>query len=371
MKNFLLVMFSIFFGLSLFEIASNEYIKNKKEAVEVLLPEKARIFYQNYYRALHHLRGFVPYRGVIPAWNLKATASNAMFTTIRDFNKSHANVLIQGDSWGAQFILNRNSKDVLMEIASRDNIGLVVAGTSSYSFSPMEVQLRILRSDFDLKPTHLITVVDHTDIGDELCRYMNLVELNDSGHPIRVNPESYLSKEDFSIKHFFDRNTIIYSSKFNIVKLIELGIIEISRKFFSGKERCEWEEIARPLIKGLSVNEEKYFRERMGSYIDSAFKDKSLLKLTFVIHPHLKHLEESVANSYKLYLAEIMKGVIQSSAHKEKIHLMDFKNMISDVYFKEGFNSNPSIFVENDPASHLNDKAHSIYSKYILNHLDN
>ena len=251
MTNFILALISLFIGLILFEVASTVYINNKKEVVETYLPEGARIFYEKYYRNLHHLRGFMPFKGVTPAWNYKNNASNAMFTTIRDFQERKNNILVQGDSWAAQFILNKASFDSLREIALKNTLGLVVAGTSSYSFSPMEVQLRILKSDFHIIPTHLVTVVDHTDIGDEVCRYSNQIELDVSGHPIRIRPESYLSREVYSMEYFFRENTIMFSSKFNALKLIEMGQLQLWKKLFEEKRKCKWGKIVKTINCGI------------------------------------------------------------------------------------------------------------------------
>lgn len=335
MRNFLLLIFSLVISLFFLEMVSTVYINSKKEKVDTYLPEKARKLYEKYYQNLHHLRGFMPYKGVTPTWDYKAKASNVMYTTIRDFQKEGEDILIQGDSWAAQFIQNRDSLEILREIASKNTLGLAVAGTSSYSFSPMEVQLRILKSDFDIIPTHLITVVDHTDIGDELCRYINRIELNNSGHPIRVKPESYLSREVYSMEYFFRENMTIFSSKFNTIKLFELGKLQLWKKIFKEKRKCKWEKIARPLLEGLSQTEKLFFKGRMRSYIDSAFANGTLNTLTFVIHPHIQHLEKI----YTLYLDEIMKEVISENAHQKNIFLIDFMNLLSDVYLKNGYNS--------------------------------
>ena len=41
----------------------------------------------------------------------------------------------------------------------------------------MKVQYEILEEKYDLKPDYLISIIDQTDIGDELCRYKhNIVE---------------------------------------------------------------------------------------------------------------------------------------------------------------------------------------------------
>ena len=113
---------------------------------------------------------------------------------------------------------------------------------------------------------------------------------------------------------------------------------------------------------GLSKKENGYFRERMQSYIDSAFEDGTLSTLTFVIHPHIQHLE----NTYKLYLDEIMKEVISENTNKENIYLIDFKNLIPEVYLKNGFHSYKEIFVKNDRSSPISMIKPTAYTLILL-----
>ena len=56
----------------------------------------------------------------------------------------------------------------------------VNSGISSYSPSTMKVQYQILEKEYDIRPNYLISIIDQTDLGDELCRYKkNIIEDND------------------------------------------------------------------------------------------------------------------------------------------------------------------------------------------------
>ena len=88
---------------------------------------------------------------------------------MRPFSRSNnQNILIQGDSWAqaAQF-----SQKFLKRVSKKNHAGIIHSGVSSYSPSPMTIQLDILRDDFAIHPSIIIGIIDQTDIGDELFRY--------------------------------------------------------------------------------------------------------------------------------------------------------------------------------------------------------
>ena len=53
--------------------------------------------------------------------------------------------------------------------SKKKKIGLINSGTTSYSPSLMQIQFDILEKDFNIKPNIIISYIDQTDIGDELC----------------------------------------------------------------------------------------------------------------------------------------------------------------------------------------------------------
>ena len=61
----------------------------------------------------------------------------------------------------------------LKKESNKNNLGLINAGISSYSPSPMSIQLFILRKDFNIFPNIIIAIIDQTDIADEIYRYNN------------------------------------------------------------------------------------------------------------------------------------------------------------------------------------------------------
>ena len=100
-----------------------------------------------------------------------------LFTVFSKFDKNKDNYLIQGDSWAEYIVFKDLINKSLQNIVKKKGIGLINSGTSSYSPSPMKIQFEILEEKYDLKPDFLISIIDQTDIGDELCRYKhNIVE---------------------------------------------------------------------------------------------------------------------------------------------------------------------------------------------------
>ena len=106
--------------------------------------------------------------------HIKSNDSIYFYTVISDFNINKTeNILIQGDSWAE--VLNKKETFLnLDEFSKINNLGLINAGITSFSPSPMTSQLNILETEFKINPSLIIAIIDKTDIGDELFRYKNL-----------------------------------------------------------------------------------------------------------------------------------------------------------------------------------------------------
>ena len=55
----------------------------------------------------------------------------------------------------------------------------------------MKIQLDILKEDFDLRPDVVMSFIDQTDIGDELCRYKNKRVYDKNNNLISIKKEQY------------------------------------------------------------------------------------------------------------------------------------------------------------------------------------
>jgi len=364
-SSFLLVIFSTLLALAFIEfVIGTNWLKNHHD-----IPDKdAYKFYKKYYKELHHLRGFVP-------WFYQ---NGLMFTYVeaKDANNNNSKVLINGDSWAENLIAlpfgsgpNKIITDELIKINKERDLNIIVSGTSSYSFSPTTVQLKILKRDFNINPERIITMIDHTDLGDELCRYKNKLEINDDGTLNKVNPEDLYSSEVYNVEIYLTKVGIYTSDDYNIIKYIK------NKKFRSELKKnktvihspkCTFPEIMRPVRDGLDEDERAYLKAVVFRYIDEVFSDKNVKKLLLVIHPHMKHF----TGEYKFYFADFLKDIISNNKFKNQITILDFKKEFYNVYFYGDETANfKDVFIVNDVASHLNINARIPFVKKIFEKL--
>ena len=150
-------------------------IKNNKDLI--FSSQSNLEFHKKYSDQIHHLRGN---NWLHEKQNILWNKEDYLFSTISEFKTDKDNYLIQGDSWAEYMVFKDQIYESLKDEVSKLNIGLINSGTSSYSPSPMKVQYKILEEDLSIKPDYIISIIDQTDIGDELCRYKkNIIEDND------------------------------------------------------------------------------------------------------------------------------------------------------------------------------------------------
>jgi len=355
-KNLLLTVASIFITLLFLEyIIGPNWLRNHHN-----IPDKvSHKFYKKYYKKVHHLRQFKD-------WYYN---NGLMYSIIDDEhinNSFKSTILINGDSWAENLLLengitNQIINQELIKIKKKEKVNIVNSGTFSYSFSPITVQLQILRKDFNINPDKIITIIDHTDVGDEICRYKNMLEFSDDKTLLRVRPEDKYSAEIFTVERYLSKVDIYNSNDFHIVKYIKNKIfrkdIYDNRKY---DPICTFTEVMRPVEFGLNKNEYTYLKEVTLRYIDTVFSDKNVEKLLLVVHPHEKHF----TGEYNFYFGDFLKEILQENIFKEKIDLLDFNEIFFEAYF-EGDKSKDykKVFVPGDPASHLNLSSRAIFIK--------
>ena len=116
----------------------------------------------------------------------------------------------------------------------------------------------------------------------------------------------------------------------------------------------------------MSNNEYIYLKEATIRYINTVFSDKNVEKLLLVVHPHMKHF----TGQYKFYFGDFLKEILQESNFKNKITLLDFKEIFYEVYFNGDKSKNyQDIYMVNDPASHIIVPARIPFIKKIFNEL--
>lgn len=315
---------------------------------QFLSREEAR-FYRHYASMTTHLREFQFLIHLSP--DIKASTTDYMFTRI---GKSGKTVLIQGDSWAEQFITSLGAYATLDNFAIANDINFVVGGTASYAPSPMAVQYRLLRQDFNVDPSIVIGIIDQTDIGDELCRYRSQISKDEAGETI-VRPYSSTDLMPYSIRNYFDLIDILDEDGGALVRLLKYKLKKLQ---IGGPSGCSQKTILAPLAGNLTPSDRAYFEERLAEYIASIFRQPNKVeKLILVTHFHRGHL----TGEYSLNVSELIQEAISKSSHQDKISQLDFSPTdyrdVADV----------SMFQEGDPFSHLTNTAHrQVYLRKIL-----
>ena len=277
------------------------------------------------------------------------------YSEINKFNiKNNENILIQGDSW-AEIANRKKVFSYLQNFAVKNNFGLINAGIGSYSPSPMTSQLYILRKEFNIKPTILISIIDQTDVGDELYRYRSLDQSSFS--PVITNlhkefyknitndfDKTYLSIIKFAqfCKSYFYLHKAIY--KFNNFETFKFIIKKFKAKLFNIAL------VLYPLKYGLTENEKEIFKKRVNNYINIGFSNKDLKKIYFVTHPHKNHLFNK---TYKLDVGDLINEIISTSNNSNNLEHINFSDL--RILLKE------EVFENGDPFSHLTVDS---YAKY-------
>ena len=341
---FLIIFCGILFGFN--KLSSVVIEKKFSNAPEIKFVK----FYEKHSKELNHLRD--P-RGL----NIK-NINELMFTLVGESSKKK--ILIQGDSWGEQF-LQKESLDNLEE-KNDDNYSFILAGTSSYSPSVFTVQLRKIREEFNINPISIITLVDQTDIGDELCRYKKYRKY--VNNKLIISPYENFSGQTYETYKPIERWKIIGSNNSDGIKVLKLAIFKVKELLSKkNKTECSWSDISNPLIVGVTKEEKEWFKKIMDEYIQMVFSNSSLENLFLLTHPHQSHLN----GTYQLNVHDLLKEIIEDSLYENNIYLID-------VYeYSKKINPNQiieKIYKKNDAASHVTNKYHSnVYVNLVLDTL--
>ncbi len=315
---------------------------------------------------MHQLRGHLHLAGDEPI-----DFEKLLFTTIADFGpKTRANILIHGDTWAEQASFGP-SRANLAEVAAEDGPGIVAAGISFYAPSPMTLQLRLLREEFDLWPRVVFAIIDQTDIGDELNRYTDRA-FDDAGRLIALDSR-IAGAEAFDYGGWGLRTTNVFSDAPALVKLIRHLRFNID-DYRLGRGRHDmptygWEDIKAPLDGAVTPSELEIFDESLERYIAEVFVDPNVDRLFFVTHPHRNHrLPEADPAHYPVDVRDRVAAVVARSPFRERIVHIDFTADFAEIY---GNRPARELFQADDPASHLTDAVHAaFYLPRLMRELD-
>ena len=242
-EKLLLILISTFIGFILGYSAFflfyykkfDEKIKNTlvhKENFEIIL---------KYLNTVNHIR---------PEY---VDASELVYSVINPYS-SKDNILMQGDSWFHQinFPTRDNAKSYLdvniieptrndlkslnfiSNWAKKRDIGVINAGTVSYSPSLMSVQIEVLERDFNILPNVLVSYIDQTDFGDEICRYSKN-KIYENNKLSRVSATKGLDKSAFNYSRVLKLSEINfnYDSKFlKVLNSINFEMFWELKKFY-------------------------------------------------------------------------------------------------------------------------------------------
>lgn len=351
----LIFMNAVFFSMILFPL---NYLADSKlrELRKLFIKPEHFDFYSKYHYRLHHIRE-TNFLKRVEEFS-KPAVNDYLFTKIGDNNHQ---ILVQGDSWIEQMLSYESSYQLLKKSASRNKVQYLLAGISSYSPTLMTVQLQVLRDDFNVNPKIIVAYIDQTDIGDEVCRYRNKIEVDPNGK-LKILPNDLQVKRGYDYEYDIQRINVLDSDEIALFRFAGLAKLDIKRRFFTPKGGCGWEQISNPLYSKMTEDEKVYFVERVKKYIEEVFSNSdSVDKLILVTHFHRGH----VFKNYSLDVAELVSMAVEQSGYKKRIQTMAFTGSRYP-----GF-SDQELFIEGDRASHLKETPHSeIFTREIINSIE-
>lgn len=342
-KNIYLFITSILFFLILTEIGIRYLISIKKD---FLFKSYNHLnFYKKYVNHLNHLRDTIIHPN---------DPKEYLFNYVNKLDDQNKTILFQGDSRSEQ-INNLDSK-----FFSNFNFNIISGGTSSFSPSHMSVQLDLLVNDFNIRPNIIVTLIDPTDLGDEMCRYKDKVVFENN--KIKKIKKSEL-KGDF---YFY--NNIFLLSEINLTNNPKfLYLPKLINHFFKynlkSVSNCRYDEIQKYLI-NKDKKAENYFNLILNKYLNNINSYPFIEEVYFVFYPHIQHLDKNAyGTKYNIKLSDVV--------DQNKLKNVNIINFYEKDIFKE-FNENYfEIFIENDHASHLTKVGENIFFKKIFNEILN
>lgn len=357
MKNIYLIILSLLFSFLLIYLLLFSWVLIQKKYISThnFTNNEILDFHKFYSDKLHHLRGkhFEISTG---------KKEDYIFTEISEFTASKINFLIQGDSWAEYLVTKISTKQKLFEISKKNNIGMINAGIASFSPTPMKIQIDILKQDFDLKPDILITFIDQTDIGDELCRYKSKIKKNNQNQIIGIEREKNTGAVfDYSKYYRFseiinrDKNfETIYITNYYFEKFFKETIHKL-RKLNDQSYLCKFNDINKYLY-NITDSERKYFEKTLFNYVKKVNNDETIKKIFLITFPHKNHLN----NSYKINVSSLINNIDLP----KKFEHINFNKILKENNFL-----GENIYEPLDEASHLSELSQTKLIEFIFDYI--
>ena len=315
-------------------------------------------YYKNFSSKINHLRYEDSYR-------TKKIGSDLIFNTLKN-DSDNKIILFQGDSWFAQINHTNEIKDFLKK-KLKNYSKIINGGTSSYSPSLMQVQFDIIEKDFGIQPNVVVIYIDQTDIGDELCRYKNLLNIDAEGNLVSVSMEKFpLYNTPFNLheKIYFselqakNKNKIITTQLFINYK-IKKSLIKLKKKFQiifideSMFQKCYWETIE-GYTKYIKDDEKRYFNLLVKRFFKYLNNKHFIERIYVVTHPHKSQMNNIQKSNN---VSNLVEEVVQDF---EKIEHINFSKLLK--YEKQIYKEK---FIWKKDNIHLNNKSYISFLKYI------
>ena len=388
MKNKFLVSCSILIGLLLgYLIFYTFYYINFDHLNKISFSSKQRLnVIKKYYNILNHVR---------PEY-VKST--ELVFSEINSFN-NNKKILMQGDSWFEQinYPLNDDAKNhhdihnftlsdgdhkslnYIKKWSQSKNIGVINAGTSSYSPSLMTVQLDVLEKDFNIYPNIIVAYIDQTDINDENCRYRHNKVYKDN-KLLSVGGTTTLDRIAFNYQRIIEISDIKYSSKKKYLKVFDFANSEIIfrlnkffvRNFYKISNIFRNEKIEKCSVykkfTNKNLNEISYFKSSLKEYLNKAINKKTLDKIYLVSFPHLRNMKEIYEGTQQniIDVSDLIHEVLNSDKeiYSKKVEHINFSKLVKEK--RDLFAYDDFLFDK----IHLKKDAHKLFIGEIINRID-
>ncbi len=329
-------------------------------------------FIEKYSKKLHHIRHYTN-----SFYKKDGKLSDLLFSVEQDHkkenDKNNVSFLFLGDSWFEQLISYMPSRALINDFFNKKNINYINAATSSYSPILMKLQYKILHDDFKIKPNYVVIYIDQTDFGDELCRYKkHRYYDSNTNELIGVKPDLIKIPKLIELSRISSLNTlnIVKEIKiFNFFIYLKLQIIKnnILKKIDKDQRAygCSPDEIFSYLT-SPSKGDLNYFNNSIKNLFSLLNSNKNIKKIFIVTFPHRNQINK-VKNfndtaDYNVNISNLIDNYLEKYNNNKFQHI-NFTKLINSNKIKLTENN----FIENDQASHLNEKTHSdIFTKQII-----
>ena len=79
-----------------------------------------------------------------------------LFFKMRNFKIKNKLIVFQGDSWVEQNVIENKTSEYINKFLDKNELSMIDAGVTSYSFSPMTLQLDYLKNKKKIIPDFVI-----------------------------------------------------------------------------------------------------------------------------------------------------------------------------------------------------------------------